>query len=158
LSAHTHFVPKQGSRRLDSAPQDLRWVSRLWQAGALWLLAISLMLGAFQLAEAAPLLPTVPNVLLNGVPCDLIDAINAANSDTASGTCPAGAGDDTITLLDDVILADPYDDGTNGLPAITSTITIEGVGFTISRTLDAPEFRFFEVESGGVLTLNELTL
>ncbi len=102
---------------------------------------------------------TVSNAQLNGTTCDLIDAINAANSDTATGTCPAGSSviTDTITLLSDVILSSNYDSD-NGLPPISSAIAIDGAGYTISRTVDAPEFRFFLVESSGVLSLNEITL
>lgn len=103
------------------------------------------------------------NAQFNGVGCLLIDAINAANTDAASGTCPAGNGADTITLLQDVTLsdvdnADYANTGANGLPQISSAITIEGGGHTISRTASAPAFRFFFVPDGGVLTLNNLTL
>jgi len=103
------------------------------------------------------------NVQLNGVGCLLIDAINAANSDAASGSCPAGSGTDSITLLQDVTLsvvdnADYNNTGANGLPQISSAISIEGGGHTISRTASAPAFRFFFVADGGNLTLNNLTL
>jgi hypothetical protein len=100
---------------------------------------------------------------LNGVDCLLIDAINAANSDAASGSCPAGSGADTITLLQNVTLtavdnANYNFDGANGLPQITSAITIEGAGYTLSRAAEAPPFRFFYVTADGILTLNDLTL
>ena len=36
--------------------------------------------------------------------CNLIDAITAANLDTARGNCPAGSGADTIVLTDNVDL------------------------------------------------------
>ena len=101
------------------------------------------------------------NAQLNGVDCLLIDAINAANNDAASGTCPAGSGADTITLLQDVTLtaADNDDNrNANGLPRISSAITINGDGYTISRAAGAPAFRFFHVTADGVLTLNDLTL
>jgi hypothetical protein len=105
------------------------------------------------------------NAQLNGVDCLLIDAINAANSNAASGTCPAGSSamTDTITLLQDVTL-DAIDNandnfyGANGLPQINSAITVEGAGYTLSRAAGAPAFRFFYVTGGGVLTLNDLTL
>jgi hypothetical protein len=102
----------------------------------------------------------IPNVSFNGVDCDLIEAINAANSDAPSNDCPAGSGvvTDTITLLSDIILTNYYDYSDNGLPEIASAITVEGAGYTISRTVDAPEFRFFLVGSNGALILNELTL
>ena len=105
----------------------------------------------------------LPSAQLNGVSCDLIDAITAANSNAASGSCPAGSSivTDTITLLTDVELDAVNNSGsagTNGLPQIVSSITIEGGGHTIRRATTAPAFRFFLVVSNGVLTLNNLTL
>ena len=57
--------------------------------------------------------------------CTLYDAIIAANSDSASGACPAGRGADTIRLTGDITLEDE-------LPLIVSTISIEGDGYSIS--------------------------
>src|SRR5207244_583818 len=54
--------------------------------------------------------------------------------------------------------------GPNGLPAISSQITIEGNGATIARDPTAPKFRFFYVSgnlsglAGGTLTLRNVTL
>ena len=48
--------------------------------------------------------------------------------------------------------------GTNGLPAISSQITIQGNGATIQRSGGAPKFRIFGVYSGGDLTLKDLTV
>ncbi len=102
--------------------------------------------------------------------CTLIDAINAANTDAPVGGCPAGApGADTIVLTGDVTLTaiDNTVDGANGLPSITSIMTIEGGGFTIQRdptfpvcdyTPSAQEFRILHVGAGGDLTLNEATI
>ncbi len=90
------------------------------------------------------------------VNCTLINAINAANSDAAVEGCPAGAGADTIRLTGDVVLI-AQNNGTNGLPVITSDITIDGRGFTIER--DSPaSFRIFEVAAGGALTLDQVTV
>jgi hypothetical protein len=47
--------------------------------------------------------------------------------------------------------------GPNGLPLITSPITIQGPG-TIERGSGAPAFRIFEVAPGGSLTVNGVTL
>ena len=79
--------------------------------------------------------------------CTLADAIIAANHDRAEGGCPAGRGADTITLSQDITLRDE-------LPAITSKITIEGEGYTISGD---NRYRIFYNE-GGVLTINNLTM
>jgi hypothetical protein len=107
--------------------------------------------------------PPPPNANLNGTDCDLIDAITAANTDAIVGDCPAGnPGADTITLLHDVTLASvnntTEEGGDNGLPVITSTLTITGGGYTIARDAGAPTFRILFVESGGDLTLNNTTI
>jgi len=79
--------------------------------------------------------------------CSLADAITAANTDTAVGDCPAGDGADTISLSGDITL-------TATLPHITSEITIDGGGFTISGR---NRVRIFAV-NGGTFTVNELTM
>ena len=48
--------------------------------------------------------------------------------------------------------------GNNGLPVVTSAITIEGNGNTISRQSGSPNFRILAVGSGGNLTLNSATI
>lgn len=79
--------------------------------------------------------------------CSFADAINAANRDGTVGGCPAGDAADTISLSSDITLA-------VALPHITSEITIEGRGFTISGN---NRFRIFAV-NGGNLTVNNLTM
>ncbi len=60
----------------------------------------------------------------------------------------------TYTLTD---AAPPNDD--NGLPVITSAVTINGAGDTITRAPTAANFRFFQINGpNGNLTLNSLTL
>ena len=58
-------------------------------------------------------------------PCPLFDQIVAANTDAPSGGCRAGQGHDVIQLHEDITL-DAL------LPRITSEITIEGNGHSIS--------------------------
>ena len=79
--------------------------------------------------------------------CTLVDAIIAANNDRAEGNCPAGRGTDTITLTRDITLD-------SGLPKITSDITIEGEGYTISGD---NRWQIF-YNDGGALTINDLTM
>ena len=79
--------------------------------------------------------------------CALADAIIAANSDRAEGGCPAGRGADTIALSQDITLG-------GALPAITSEMTIEGNGYTISGD---NRYRIF-YNDGGALTIHNLTL
>ena len=92
-------------------------------------------------AEAAPA-PVVPPPA-----CSLADQIIAANTDQAVAGCRAGSGADTIRLTRDILLF-------SRLPAITSIITIEGNGHTISGN---GKFRIFDVD-GGNLTINKLTM
>ncbi len=79
--------------------------------------------------------------------CTLTDAIIAANHDRSEGGCPAGRGADIITLTQDIRLG-------GELPAITSAITIEGEGYTISG---AYRWRIF-YNDGGALTIKDLTM
>ena len=88
------------------------------------------------------------NVTLNGTACHLHDAITAANGDTATGSCPAGSGADTITLTTDITLSAT-------LPDITSTITIEGADHFISGN---NTYRILIVREVGNLTINQLQL
>ena len=79
--------------------------------------------------------------------CKFPDQIIAANTDMAVGNCPAGNGADTIFLVRDVTLSQQ-------LPPITSEITIEGNGYTLSG---AGSFRLLDVD-GGVLRIRDMTL
>lgn len=87
-------------------------------------------------------------------PCTLVDAIQAANGDTAIGSCPAGESADTIILTEDVVLTQAFDSSI-GLPVITSDITIEGNGFEIRRD-SLEEFRI--LRSSDRLTLDFVTV
>jgi len=116
-------------------------------------LAFALALGGVPTAHAAGI--TV------GGSCTLVDAITAANTNTATGGCAAGSGADTITLSGNVVLTSVNNSntqGANGLPVVTSAITIAGNGATISRAGSSPDFRIFEVVSTGDLTLNDTTI
>jgi len=98
-------------------------------------------------------------ILDNGL-CSLREAIVNANEDTAvHNDCPAGSGADLIRLeLNRAFqLSDEYSAGT-GLPPITSEITLEGNGSTISRVVVNPAFRLISVEESGSLTLQETTI
>jgi hypothetical protein len=84
-------------------------------------------------------------------PFGLVAAINAANA--GGGGTITLAGGCTYTLTAPNIVSD-------GLPIVTSTITINGLGSTIARS-QAPgtaAFRIFEVDDFGNLTLNTLTV
>src|SRR5680860_267340 len=92
--------------------------------------------------------------------CSLVNAITAANTDTATGGCAKGSGRDTIVLprgstqtLTAVNNSTYY--AGNGLPVVTSTITIQGNGATIRRAGSAPNFRIFAVAPQGKLKLQQ---
>ena len=94
--------------------------------------------------------------------CTLVDAITAANTDIATGGCPAGRGADVIVLTEDVTLTavDNTTDSPNGLPSVTSPITINGNTHTLQRSAvsGTPDFRLSHVAYSGNLTLKEITL
>ncbi|MGW5202958.1 hypothetical protein [Streptomyces spiralis] len=82
----------------------------------------------------------------------LVQAINTANS---------RPGPDTLRLTRKCtykLTASDPGNAANGLPAITSEITIDGNGATITRDKSAPHFRILFVESTGTLTLNKTTI
>ncbi len=98
--------------------------------------------------------------------CTLIDAIQAANTDTAVGSCPAGSGNDTIQVVNEdsnITINTIFEPSTGGpgdvgLPIISSNITIEGNGLTINANNSTDNFRLFEVDSSGDLTLRDTTV
>jgi hypothetical protein len=99
----------------------------------------------FALAQPA----AAATITVNGTTCTLANAITAANTDRATGGCPAGSGADTLTLTADVTLS-------AALPAIASNVTIHGN--TPTRFVSGNQaFRVFYVQSGTV-TFKDLTI
>jgi hypothetical protein len=89
-----------------------------------------------------------------GPKCTLVDAITAANTDRATGGCPAGQRADRIVLP-----AGSTQNLSTALPTINSAITIVGRGSTIRRAPGAlGEFRLIGVNAAGKLTLQGTTL
>jgi hypothetical protein len=85
----------------------------------------------------------------------LIDAINQANANGEANTITLEAGTYTLTAS-----VSPPAPG-NGLPVITSTLTITGQGAEttiIERDPSAPPFRILHVAAAGSLTLRRLTI
>ncbi|MEW2260071.1 hypothetical protein [Streptomyces sp. NPDC047869] len=105
-------------------------------------------------AIAGMLFPALPAYAgSTHVPCSvqaLVKAISAAN---------ASPGADTLRLERKCTyrLLTPNNAG-NGLPTITSRITIDGNGATITRARSAPDFRILHVGVAGDLTLNKTTI
>ena len=123
--------------------------------GELPLAGVALMLA---LGQSPALAATIP---VEGS-CTLVNAITAANTDSATGGCPAGSGADTIVLpagsTQTLTTVNNSTYGPTGLPVISSVITIAGQGSTITRASGAPEFRLLAVSSTGELTLQETTV
>ena len=82
-----------------------------------------------------------------GRKCSLADAITAANHDLPVGGCARGTGADVIRLNQNIVL-------NQELPWITSEITVEGFGYTISGN---ERFRHFNID-GGRLTIRNMAL
>jgi len=122
------------------------------------LVGISLPLAAATITVTT----TNPVVAADGQ-CSLIEAIDNANEVAAThADCPAGSGADIIELASsaDYVLdqVNVTFNGPNGLPTISSAITVEGHDSTIRRAPAAPDFRLFTVNASGTLRLNDLTL
>ena len=136
-------LPRKARRALQR-----RWRRSLGKAGAP-LLALG----------QAPALAATINV---GGGCTLVDAITAANNDAPAGGCTAGSGPDTLVLpagsTHTLTAVNNSTYGPNGLPAVTSAITIDGNGSTITRDPGTPQFRILEVARSGNLTLEETTI
>src|SRR5918996_3507608 len=120
------------------------------------LISLALLLALGQ----GPVLAATINV--DGANCTLVEAIQSANTDSATGGCTAGSGADTLVLgagsTHTLTTVEDTTYGDTGLPLVTSTITIAGNNSTIERGAGAPEFRVLAVTSGGNLALEDLTL
>lgn len=134
------------------------------------LVAALLTCGAATIAGAMPAQAAVITVnttsmaVANDGHCSLIEAINAANTDTASGAlpgeCSAGSGADTVVLPNATYTLSAVYNNTwkSGLPPVTSVMTVQGNGSITQRATNAPWFRLWVVGSGGDLTLNDVTV
>lgn len=102
------------------------------------------------LATALPTFATDYNVHSSS-DCTFADAINAANSDSAVGSCPAGRGDDTIVVTSNITLS-------GNLPDITSKLTVKSHNGTKHTISGAGAYYIFNIDFGGNLTLKVLQL
>ena len=98
--------------------------------------------------------------------CTLEDAIVSANTDAISGGCTASDvvgvfGADTINLpaMSSIEVTNPADANENAFSMVSSDVTIQGNGSTISRDIASEAMRFFYVKGANAhLTLNDITL
>ena len=125
---------------------------------------VLLLLSAVALGAPVPALAatiTVGSFAQNGSGCTLGNAILTAKNRNSVGGCVAAGpfGDDIVVLPAGSYPVTTQDSG-NAYTVINFPITIVGNGSTITRTngLSSPFFRFFTVQSGGNLTLLNLTL
>src|SRR5438105_3266184 len=133
IGAHTRMVERR-----------LRWWRITWSVAAVMALGLAL---ALPLAVQAKTFQCGAG----DVQC-LIDAINEANANGEKNTIRLEAGTYTLTAVDN---------DTNGLPSITSTLTIKGDGADttiLERDSSAPSFRLVHVATSGNLTLTGVTL
>jgi predicted outer membrane repeat protein len=137
--APAYFPLQDGSPALDAA--DAKFCPASDQIGTPRPQGGGCDIGAIESMTAIPA-PTPVATL-----CTLPDQIIAANTDSAYKACPAGNGADTIFMIRDYVLSEP-------LPGITSEITIEGNGHTISAN---KRFHIIDVD-GGKLTIQDVTL
>src|SRR5262245_5261268 len=110
----------------------------------------------FALLFASPLYASTITVTsgsggTGGPGCTLRDAVSAVNNDAPVGGCAAGPGADTILLTVDVSLTTADNNGVNGLPIVTTKMTIDGQGHTISG--NSTTFRILQIAATGDLTL-----
>ena len=137
---HPWITPRQGRRWRWPSP---RRVGGLVLATLLGVLATSRPVPAAEFACAA-----------GDVAC-LIDAINTANATGEANTITLEAGTYTLTAVDNTT------NGPNGLPSVTSPLTIRGAKAhptILERDASAPSFRLVHVAASGTLTLDRLIL
>jgi hypothetical protein len=85
----------------------------------------------------------------------LIASITQANANGKENTILLESGVDTLTVVDNTT------EGTNGLPSITSPLTLKGKGAVntiIERDSGGPGFRIFYVAAEGALKLQGMTV
>ena len=162
-------MKKSPGERDGSSGERARYGERARNA-ALRLIAGSALLLALAGGSEAATIVVNSNAQAPGAAgdCTLGEAIEAANTDAAVDACTAGGGADTITLpAGDYVLTaiDNDTDGPNGLPSVSSDITIVGADATTTIVerdpllgFNPPRFRVFRVAASGTLTLEELTI
>jgi predicted outer membrane repeat protein len=85
----------------------------------------------------------------------LISAVSAATASSSASTITLTSGC-TYTFS----APNNTTDGGNALPVITGNVTVDGNGAVLDRSTASgiPDFRFFDVQSGASLAINDLTL
>jgi hypothetical protein len=118
---------------------------------------ISLMFCLSLFLSSIPAYAAVFNVSSGDV-TGLIAAITAANANGEENTINLTPGTYTLTAIDNGTF---LNGSSNGLPVITSAMTVAGAERAttiIERDANAPFFRILRVSAAGILTLQRLTL
>ena len=156
---------------------NFKYIKKMWSEKVTHIALLFALLFAFipaQTVHAASINVAAGVVVVNGADgyCSLREAIMAANADTTMNECVSGSGIDTINLATNATynitdVAD-YTNGQNGLPAITSNMTIKANGSIVRRdpafscglngVATATEFRIFYLTNTADLTLNKMAL
>ena len=121
-------------------------------------IAVGIGTAALALALSNAPTPAHAATITVGSGCNLVQAIQSANTDTSVGSCTAGSGADTIVLAGGTYSYSTPNGTGSALPNINSNITIEANGATIARDATAGDMRIILVNSGGNLTLNNATI
>ena len=119
-----------------------------------WVCVPALVFALCGLAMGRPAQAAVFNIA-SGDAAALIAAINTANRNGTKDTINLAAGTYTLTKVNNDT------DGPNGLPSITSTITIKGVGAESTIITGGSfdfEVRIIHVASSGSLTIEGVTI
>jgi hypothetical protein len=119
-----------------------------------WVLFWTALLTALTWAWAQPAFATMFACGAGDVSC-LIAAITQANANGQQNTITLAAGTYTLTTVNNTT------DGANGLPFITSALTLRGTGAEqtiVERNVNAPQFRLLHVAVTGSLMLRGLTI
>lgn len=122
-------------------------------------------LGSIQIRRfARPTIDVDASLGPSGPGCNLVEAVAAANSGTATGGCSPGSGGAIVRLpaVSEFSLDAPAA-GATATPVAEVPITIVGNGATVerNRTFGCPgpaDFRLFEVAPGGFLTLRDVAV
>jgi len=132
-------------------PSRDRAVGVSWERG--WALSVIVVGLAVALGPARPCAAAVVECASGDVAC-LIAAVNTANASGGANTIQLQPGTYSLRAPDN------NTDGPNGLPSITSALTIVGAGVgttIIERDPTAPDFRLLHVAATGLLKLERLT-
>jgi hypothetical protein len=107
------------------------------------------------LTIVVPMCPAATFTCAGGDVACLIAVMHLANRTPETDTIQLAAGTYTLTTVDNST------DGANGLPSITSALTIQGAGADqtiVERDVNAPRFGLLHVAATGTLTLHGLTI